>query len=103
MNPLIADDPINDGYHTAWGIDLTHSPGCRKSDQTCSESTLLQVQSEAFEILKSDTDFFDLDLNAIKQLLDGFVNPQMDQILFTHLTAEESRSFPQKNLVQAQE
>jgi len=45
----------------------------------------VELVKEAFEILKSDTDFFDLDLNAIKQLLDGFVNPQMDQILFKQL------------------
>ncbi|KPV95644.1 hypothetical protein AN214_02212 [Pseudoalteromonas sp. P1-9] len=48
-------------------------------------SDFVELVKEAFEILKSDTDFFDLDLNAIKQLLDGFVNPQMDQILFKQL------------------
>ena len=31
------------------------------------------------------------------------ISDEMDHILFAHLTAEESRSFPQKNLVPAQE
>lgn len=45
----------------------------------------VELVKEAFEILKSDTDFFDLDINAIKQLMRGFINPQMDQILFKQL------------------
>lgn len=45
----------------------------------------IELVKEAFELLKSDTDFFDLDINAIKQLMKGFINPQMDQILFKQL------------------
>ena len=50
-----------------------------------SVSDFIELVKEAFEILKSDTDFFDLDINAIKQLMRGFIKPQMDQILFKQL------------------
>ena len=42
----------------------------------------VDLVKEVFALLKSEHDFFDLDFNALKQLLDGFVHPQMDQILF---------------------
>ena len=37
---------------------------------------------EAFTILSSEKSFFNMDIHALKQLLDGFKEPQMDQILF---------------------
>ncbi len=37
---------------------------------------------EVFELLRSGHDFFDLDINALKQMMSGFIDPKMDQILF---------------------
>lgn len=42
----------------------------------------LELIKEAFTLLSAEKSFFNMDKNALKQLLDGFKNPQMDQILF---------------------
>lgn len=42
----------------------------------------IELIQEAFDLLKSNRNFFNFDTDLLKQLLKGFVNPQMDQILF---------------------
>lgn len=42
----------------------------------------VELVKEAFTLLSSEESFFNMDLNALKQLMDGFKHPQMDQILF---------------------
>jgi hypothetical protein len=42
----------------------------------------IELVKEAFTLLSTEKSFFNMDINALKQLLDGFKNPQMDQILF---------------------
>ncbi|OUL59642.1 acetoacetate decarboxylase [Pseudoalteromonas ulvae] len=51
----------------------------------------VDLVKEVIELLKSEHDFFDLDWNALKQLLDGFINPQMDQILFKQFPDGEAK------------
>ncbi len=45
-------------------------------------TNFVDLVKEAFELLRSEPSFFDLDIHALKQLLDGFIHPQTDQILF---------------------
>jgi hypothetical protein len=42
----------------------------------------VELVKEAFTLLSSEKSFFNMDIHALKQLLDGFKDPQMDQILF---------------------
>jgi hypothetical protein len=42
----------------------------------------VELVKEAFTLLSSEKSFFNMDIHASKQLLDGFKDPQMDQILF---------------------
>jgi len=42
----------------------------------------VELVKEAFSLLSADKSFFNTDINALKQLLDGLKNPQIDQILF---------------------
>ena len=42
----------------------------------------VELVREVFTLLSSEKSFFNLDIHALKQLLDGFKDPQMDQISF---------------------
>ena len=53
------------------------------SDGDCNKITeFAELVKEAFTLLSADKSFFNMDLNALKQLIDSFKNPQIDQILF---------------------
>ena len=45
-------------------------------------SNFVDLVKEAFTLLSSEDEAFHFDLNVLKQMLAGFVHPQMDQILF---------------------
>jgi len=40
-----------------------------------------ELVKQAFTLLSADKSFFNMDIKALKQLIDGFKNPQIDQIL----------------------
>jgi hypothetical protein len=42
----------------------------------------VELIKEAFTLLSADKSFFNMDISALKQLLNAYKNPQMDQILF---------------------
>jgi hypothetical protein len=53
------------------------------SDGSGSKVTeFVELVKAAFTLLSSEKSFFNMDIHALKQLLDSFKNPQMDQILF---------------------
>jgi hypothetical protein len=45
-------------------------------------SEFIELIKEVFTLLSAEKSFFNMDINALKQLLSGFKQPQMDQILF---------------------
>jgi hypothetical protein len=53
------------------------------SDGTDNKITeCIELVKEAFTLLSSDKGFFNMDLHAIKQMVEGLMAPQVDQILF---------------------
>ncbi len=52
----------------------------------------VELVKEAFTLLSADKSFFNMDINALKQMLKSFKQPQMDQILFKQFSDGEGEN-----------
>lgn len=56
-----------------------------KEDKESPIKNFFDLVKEGIALLESEIDFFDLDFSLIKQLVSGFIHPQVDQLLFKQL------------------
>lgn len=53
-----------------------------QEDKESPIENFVDLVKEGIELLKTEADFFDLDFDAVKQMAEGFIHPEIDQLLF---------------------
>lgn len=70
-----------------------------KKDRESAIKNFFDLVEEGLKLLESDQDFFDLGFGAIKQLASGFLNPEIDQLLFKQMPDGSAQNAVYQNVL----
>ncbi|SFD37312.1 acetoacetate decarboxylase family protein [Pseudoalteromonas denitrificans] len=59
----------------------------------------VDLVKEGMKLLESEVNFFDMDFSVYKQLLSGFINPKIDQLLFKQLPNGDATNAVYQNVL----